>query len=85
MPGGNFYKPVLYMNEFWNMQRDYFPLNETVEELELFITYQPLSLFKWQLYAAQSMKNQWASSLLGIDSFFVLFFQTIIISWNLNK
>ncbi|XP_044254210.1 cleft lip and palate transmembrane protein 1 homolog [Tribolium madens] len=55
-PDGKFYKPVLYANDFWNMARDYKPLNET---LSLRILYQPLSLFKWQLYAAQSMRQMW--------------------------
>lgn len=65
LPGGNFYKPILYMNDFWNMQRDYQPLNDTVEQLELRLTYQPLSLFKWQIYAAQSVRNKWTSSFMG--------------------
>lgn len=56
------------MNDFWNMQRDYQPLNDTVKELELKLTYQPLSLFKWQIYAAQTMRNKWTSSLMGIIS-----------------
>ena len=28
--------------------------------IPLRITWQPLSMFKWQLYAAQTMKSQWA-------------------------
>ncbi|XP_012540491.1 cleft lip and palate transmembrane protein 1 homolog [Monomorium pharaonis] len=65
LPGGNSYKPILYMNDFWNMQRDYQPLNNTVEQLELRLTYQPLSLFKWQIYMAQSVRNKWTSSFMG--------------------
>lgn len=61
MPGGATYLPILYLNDYWNMQRDYMPINDTVQELELHLTFQPLSLFKWQLYAAHSMKNQWGS------------------------
>lgn len=53
------------MNEFWNMQRDYQPLNESVKELELRLTYQPLSFIKWQLFAAHTMKNKWTISVLG--------------------
>ncbi|XP_054003357.1 putative lipid scramblase CLPTM1 isoform X1 [Hylaeus anthracinus] len=68
LPGETFYRPVIYMNDFWNMQRDYQPLNNTVEELELRLTYQPLSLFKWQIYAAQTMKNKWTSSFMGDSS-----------------
>lgn len=53
---GKYYRPVLFPNDFWNMAKDYKPLNES---LSFRITYQPLSLFKWQLYAAQSMKQKW--------------------------
>lgn len=28
------------------------------------ITYQPISLFKWQIYASQSMRNQWQNNFL---------------------
>ncbi|KAL1506263.1 hypothetical protein ABEB36_005657 [Hypothenemus hampei] len=48
------YKPILYPNDYWNMARDYKPLNETYS---LKLTFQPVSLFKWQLYAAQAMRN----------------------------
>lgn len=68
MPGGATYLPILFLNDYWNMQRDYMPINDTVEELELQLTFQPLSLFKWQLYAAQQMKHQWGGGILG-DTF----------------
>lgn len=67
LPSRNFYKPIIYMNDFWNMQRDYQPLNNTVEQLEIRLTYQPLSLFKWQIYAAQSVRNKWTSSFMGLS------------------
>ncbi|XP_019870701.2 cleft lip and palate transmembrane protein 1 homolog [Aethina tumida] len=53
---GQFYKPVLFGNDFWNMARDYKPLNDS---LTLRITFQPLSLLKWQMYAAQNMRQMW--------------------------
>lgn len=53
---GKFYRPVLFPNDFWNMAKDYKELNETYS---LRITFQPLSLFKWQLYAAQHMRQMW--------------------------
>lgn len=53
---GAFYKPPLYANDFWNMAKDYKPLNGS---LTLRITYQPLSLFKFQLYASQNLRNKW--------------------------
>jgi hypothetical protein len=60
-PNGNTYLPILFVNDYWNMLRDYQPINHTSTELELSITYQPLSMFKFQLYAAQGMRNKWGS------------------------
>lgn len=58
LPDGKKYKPPIFYNDYWNMLRDYTPINDTVEELELCLTIQPLSLFKWQMYAAQSMRDK---------------------------
>ncbi|XP_041988090.1 cleft lip and palate transmembrane protein 1 homolog [Aricia agestis] len=58
LPDGLEYKPAVFLNDYWNMMRDYVPLNETVTSLELRLTYQPLSLFKWQLYTAQAMREK---------------------------
>ena len=52
------YKPIMYINDYWNLKRDYMPLNETVSELNFTVTFQPLSMFKWQMYSAQQMKNK---------------------------
>ncbi|GMT05875.1 hypothetical protein PENTCL1PPCAC_28049 [Pristionchus entomophagus] len=60
------YQPILFLNTYWNLGSDYMPINETVKELNISFTYQPLSMFKFQLYASQQMKNKW-SSMLGGD------------------
>ncbi|KAE8750235.1 hypothetical protein FOCC_FOCC003043 [Frankliniella occidentalis] len=65
---GTHYKPVVYFNDFWNMLRDYQPINSSIKTLDLELTFQPLSLFKWQMYTAQSMRNKWTSSVFG-DNF----------------
>jgi hypothetical protein len=63
---GHTYLPIIFVNDYWNMMRDYFPVNATTPTLNLTLTYQPLSLFKFQLYAAQQMRNKWtAGSILG--------------------
>ncbi|XP_067623768.1 putative lipid scramblase CLPTM1 [Eurosta solidaginis] len=63
--GGKTYLPIVFINDYWNLQREYFPINETTPELDLHLTYQPLGMFKWQLYAAQQMKNKWGGNMLG--------------------
>ncbi|KAJ6645868.1 Cleft lip and palate transmembrane protein 1 [Pseudolycoriella hygida] len=65
---GKTYFPILFANDYWNMLRDYQPINSTIKTLDLYLTFQPLSMFKWQLYAAQAMKNKWTSNILG-DAF----------------
>ncbi|KAK6640179.1 hypothetical protein RUM44_011865 [Polyplax serrata] len=61
LPDEVHYKPILYMNDYWNMMRDYRPINETTKTLDLMVTFQPLTLFRWQLYSSQGMKNKWAN------------------------
>ena len=61
------YYPIIYINDYWNLMRDYQPINETVSNITFRFTYQPLSLFKWQMYTAQSMRNKW-TSLMGHDA-----------------
>jgi hypothetical protein len=61
------YYPIVYMNDYWNLQRDYMPINETVKKVHLSLTYQPIGLMKWQMYAAQGMQNKW-SNMLASDA-----------------
>lgn len=56
---GDRYKPITFLNTYWNLVKDYQAINSTSENLELSLTFQPLSLFKWQLYAAQAMKSRY--------------------------
>lgn len=58
LPDGKQYKPAVFVNDYWNMMRDYTPLNNTVTNLQLKLTFQPLSLFKWQLYTTQAMRDK---------------------------
>ncbi|XP_015788653.1 cleft lip and palate transmembrane protein 1 homolog [Tetranychus urticae] len=60
------YFPVIYLNDYWNLQRDYQPINSTLESIPLHLTFQPLSMFRWQLYITQNMRSQW-NSILGAD------------------
>lgn len=62
---GNYY-PIVYLNDYWNLARDYMPINDTVEELQLDLTFAFLSMFRWQMYTAQAMRGKW-TSILGSD------------------
>ncbi|XP_054158677.1 putative lipid scramblase CLPTM1 [Oppia nitens] len=60
------YYPIVYVNDYWNLMRDYMPINDTVDKINLHLTYQPLSMFRWQLYTAQAMRSRW-TSFMGSD------------------
>ncbi|KAA0188991.1 hypothetical protein HAZT_HAZT004684 [Hyalella azteca] len=62
VPDQPLYKPIIFVNTYWNLVRDYQPVNSSTTTLNLTFTFQPLSLFKWQLYAAQSSKNKWGAA-----------------------
>ncbi|XP_041352387.1 cleft lip and palate transmembrane protein 1 homolog [Gigantopelta aegis] len=66
LPGLNKYYPVIFFNEYWNLNTEFTPVNDTTKVLNLTLTYSPISLFRWQLYAAQGMRNKWYS-FLGSD------------------
>ncbi|XP_076138565.1 putative lipid scramblase CLPTM1 [Alosa pseudoharengus] len=61
------YYPIVYFNDYWNLQKDYYPINETLEKLPLRLTYCPLSLWRWQLYAAQNARSPW--NFLGEETY----------------
>lgn len=60
------YYPIVYLNDYWNLVRDYKPINSSVSKLPLLLTFQPLTMFRWQLYTAQAMRSRW-TSFLGQD------------------
>lgn len=53
------YKPVLYINDYWELSSDLVAVNNTVKDLSLSVTYAPISLFYFQIYEAQKMQKQW--------------------------
>uniref|UniRef100_A0AAQ4PUX9 CLPTM1 regulator of GABA type A receptor forward trafficking n=1 Tax=Gasterosteus aculeatus aculeatus TaxID=481459 RepID=A0AAQ4PUX9_GASAC len=53
------YYPIVYFNDYWNLQKDHFPINDTLTTLPLRLSYCPLSLWRWQLYAAQNARSPW--------------------------
>ncbi|VDD85786.1 unnamed protein product [Enterobius vermicularis] len=62
-PISNTYKPIFFFNDYWNLGADFMPINGSVKELNFTLTYSPISLFKWQLYASQQMRGKWSQML----------------------
>ena len=62
---GAFYEPTIFFNSYWNLQRDYYAINETVNSAEISISLYPLSMMKFQIYASQSVQNNWMKELTG--------------------
>ncbi|KAG6861851.1 hypothetical protein C0995_011148 [Termitomyces sp. Mi166 len=47
-----FYKPIIFPNEFWHLREYYIEINSTTPSLPLQITFQPMSYFKFQMFAS---------------------------------
>ena len=48
------YKPIIFPNEFWHLRSHYIELNNTTPSLPLQITFQPMTFFKYQLFASMT-------------------------------
>ncbi|CAF0825027.1 unnamed protein product [Adineta steineri] len=59
------YYPVLYLNDYWNLLADYYPINNTLDKLNLTLTIAPIQLWKWQMYISQNLRQSWYGNLLG--------------------
>uniref|UniRef100_A0A7E4VGE1 Cleft lip and palate associated transmembrane protein 1 n=1 Tax=Panagrellus redivivus TaxID=6233 RepID=A0A7E4VGE1_PANRE len=64
-PVDNVYYPVVYFNNYWNLYSEYQPINDTVQSLNLTLTFSPISMFKWQLYSSQQQQGEWSKMLNG--------------------
>lgn len=71
-PTGNlgFYKPIVFPNEFWTLQQNGFAVNESVSVLPLNIIIEPISMWKFNIFATldESMRQQANSPLGGMSS-----------------
>jgi len=49
-----YYKPIIFPNEFWHLREHYIELNSTTPSLPVKFVFQPMSYFKFQMYAAMT-------------------------------
>jgi len=49
-----FYKPIIFPNEFWHLRSHYVEVNQTTPSLPLEITFQPMTFFKFQIFASMT-------------------------------
>ncbi|KAI7904476.1 cleft lip and palate transmembrane protein 1-domain-containing protein [Cokeromyces recurvatus] len=65
-----FYRPILFPNDFWTLQQNAFAVNESVTSLPLTIRIEPISLWKFNIFATldDSMKQQANSPLGGMTA-----------------
>jgi hypothetical protein len=63
-----FYKPIVFPNDFWQLRSQLIEINSTTPHVPLRVEFQPMSYFKFQLFASmgagfnEAAKQQGASS-----------------------
>jgi len=60
-----FYNPIIFPNDFWHLRSQYVEINTTTPVLPLQIDFQPLSYWKFNLYASMSHGFQEAAKQNG--------------------
>jgi hypothetical protein len=49
-----YYLPIIFPNDFWHLHSQYTPINSTTPILPLRIVFQPMSYFKFQIFASMT-------------------------------
>lgn len=68
-----FYRPIIFPNEFWHLRSQYIEINETTPVLPIQITFQPMTYWKFQIFATmtasfkEAAKQQGAASVSEMD------------------
>lgn len=62
-----YYRPIIFPNDFWHLRSQYVEINTTTPTLPLQVTFQPMTYWKFQLFAtmthsfSEAVKQQGAS------------------------
>ncbi len=62
------YVPVIFVNEFWTMAESYVPINETVAELTLGVSFSVTTLVRWMLTAQMQTSLEMQAGVHGEDT-----------------
>ncbi|TFY72896.1 hypothetical protein EVG20_g86 [Dentipellis fragilis] len=60
-----YYKPIIFPNDFWHLRPQYVEINTTTPTLPLQIVFQPMSYFKFQMFASMTFGFQEAAKKQG--------------------
>ena len=63
-----YYNPIIFPNEFWHLKSQYVEINDTTPTLPLQVTFQPMSYFKFQMFASMTFGFQEAAKQQGGSS-----------------
>jgi len=76
---GNYF-PVIFFNNFWLLKEHLLQINNSLTHLPLFLTYEPLSLMKWQLMVQMdqsfTMQKQFGAVESEIDDIKRMLYET---------
>jgi hypothetical protein len=62
------YFPTVFFNEFWLLREHLVPLNESITNLTLSMTLEPIALWKWQFMSQADQSFQMQLSMGSTES-----------------
>ncbi|KAI0278880.1 cleft lip and palate transmembrane 1 [Russula aff. rugulosa BPL654] len=63
-----YYNPIIFSNEFWHLRSQYIEINATTPSVPLRVVFQPMSYFKFQMFASLTFGFQEAIKKQGSGS-----------------
>ncbi|KAJ3147446.1 hypothetical protein HDU86_007996 [Geranomyces michiganensis] len=67
-PDGMHYFPVFLVNDFWMLQENLMPINDTVKKLNVSLAYSPIPRWKYQMYQTFEENFRVQNSMMGVGS-----------------
>lgn len=55
------YHPPMHVEEFWHLRDSMQPMNDTVKEIGIELSFKPISIYKWSMY--RQFENMWDKQL----------------------
>lgn len=64
----SFHFPILFVNDFWHLKEYYIPINDSTKSLPLYLEFNPLSFWRFQMSAQFSESCRLQEANYGIDT-----------------
>jgi hypothetical protein len=52
------YEPIIYLSDFWHLKKDFIPINSTLSELNVSLSFQNYPIYYFQMQQSFEMQHK---------------------------